>query len=220
MKTVFCLVIVAILIHADATFGQGRYYGYGRGWGGGYGYGYASTAAEGFQRGMADVIRSTGAYNLMTSKAMSNVEDARKKYIKNRVDGTQAYFEMRRMNKAARQAEAGPRPTQQDVIRYAQERAPDRLTASEVDPLTGGIAWPSLLQNEAFKSEREELDELYEKRAGRGSLTSSEVMRANKLISDMDQTLQANVKGIPSQLYSPAKRFLKSLSYESYLRPQ
>lgn len=217
MKTVFCLIVIAILIHADSSFGQRRYGGYGGGWGGEY---HASTAAEGFQRGMADVIRSTGAYNLMTSKAMVNVEDARQQYIKNRVDGTKAYFEMRRINKAAREAEAGPRPTQQDVIRYAQERAPERLTASEVDPLTGGIAWPPLLQENAFKSEREELDELYNKRAARGSLTASEVMQANALINDMEARLQANVKKIPSQLYSPAKSFLKSLSYESYLRPQ
>jgi hypothetical protein len=219
MRTFFCLIAVAILVQAGSSSAQGRYRGYGGygGYGGGY---HASTAAEGFQRGMADVIRSTGAYNLMTSQAMSNVEDARQKYISNRLYGTQTYFEMRKLNKQARAAEAGPRPTQQDVIRYAQERAPNRLTASEVDPLTGSIAWPSLLQEDAFKTEREELEKLYGERAGRGSLTASEVMKANQLIQQMDATLQANVSKVPSLLYSPAKSFLKSLSYEAYLRPQ
>ena len=141
MRTFFCLVVVIILVQADSTFGQRRYRGYGRGYGGG-GY-HASTAAEGFQRGMADVIRSTGAANMMNSEAMINVETARQQYISNRLYGTQTYFEMRRLNKEARAAEAGPRPTQQDVIRYAQERAPNRLSTSEVDPLTGNIAWPS-----------------------------------------------------------------------------
>lgn len=217
MRTFFCLIVVAILVPADESFGQ-RWRGYG-GYGGG-GYRHASTAAEGFQRGMADVVRSTGAYNLMTSEAMINVETARQQYISNRLYGTQTYFEMRRLNKEARAAEAGPRPTQQDVIRYAQERAPNRLTASEVDPLTGNIAWPSLLQEDAFKTEREELEKLYSERAGRGSLSASEVMKANQLIEQMDSTLQANVSKVSSLLYSPAKSFLKSLSYESYLRPQ
>jgi hypothetical protein len=217
MRTFFCLVVVIILVQADSTFGQNRYRGYGGRGGGGY---HASTAAEGFQRGMADVIRSTGAANMMNSEAMINVESARQQYISNRLYGTQTYFEMRRINKEARAAEAGPRPTQQDVIRYAQERAPNRLSTSEVDPLTGGIAWPSLLQEDVFKPERDELEELYSSRATRGSLTASEVMKANEAMERMDTTLQANVGKVSSLLYSPAKSFLKSLSYESYLRPQ
>lgn len=217
MRTFFCLMVVIVFVQCQSTFGQryypGRYGDYGRG-----GYHHASTAAEGFQRGMADVIRSTGAYNLMTSEAMKNVEDARKKYIENRLQGTQTYFEMRKINKQAREAEAGPRPTQNDVIRYAQERSPSRLSASEVDPLTGGIAWPSLLQESAFEMERKRLNEIYEERAGRGSLTASELMEVNRLIASMEEKLQKNYVGkVSSLIYSPAKSFLKSLSYESYL---
>lgn len=222
MRILFCSIFAVIVTQATAGLAQpfGAVYGPGGRYGAtrAYSYHHASTAAEGYQRGMADVIRSTGTYNLLTSEAMKNVEDARKKYIENRLQGTDTYFEMRRLNKQARQAETGPRPTQNDVIRYAQERAPDRLSPSEVDPLTGGIAWPSLLQEDTFKTAREKLNELYEKRAGRGSLTASELNQVSQLIASMDETLQKNYVGrVPPMLYAPAKSFLKSLSYESYL---
>ena len=106
-------------------------------------YHHASTVEEGAARGMADVIRSTGAANLMNSEAAKNIEDARKKYIENRLQATQTYFEMKQINKQARWGNQ-KRPTQADLIRYSQSRLPDRLNHSQLDPLSGVLSWPML----------------------------------------------------------------------------
>ena len=102
-------------------------------WEGG-GYRHASTVEEGAARGMADVIRSAGAANLMNSEAAKNYQDAQKKYIENRMQATETYFEMKRVNKEYRDANREAPPTQDQLIRLSKSRLPDRLGPTSLDP--------------------------------------------------------------------------------------
>src|SRR5690242_11792328 len=61
-------------------------------------YNNASTAAEGLGRGIGDVVRSQGEYNLNTSQAAINLTQARSQEIDNRMQATQTYFAMRNLN--------------------------------------------------------------------------------------------------------------------------
>ena len=47
--------------------------------------GYGGTVEGSFAHGMADIVRSAGEYNLRTSEAYKNYEDARRKNIDNRL---------------------------------------------------------------------------------------------------------------------------------------
>lgn len=183
------------------------------------GYHHASTVEEGVQRGFADVVRSRGLKNLLDSEAAINWEDARRRYMDNRVYGTQKYFEMREINRQARAAERGPRPTMQQLIRYSDARIPDRLESSELDPLIGTINWPGPLRGDDFKADRVALEELYSQRAAQGYLNDEQLMTARKLIDSMNGTLAAKVKAgtISGTPYGEAKSFIRSLSYESVL---
>jgi len=183
--------------------------------------GYADIiGAQGaYQHGFADVVRSSGEYNLMTSEAMMNVEDARKKYIDNRVYGTEKYFEMRDINRRARAAERGPRPTMEDAIRYANIRKPNRLSPSELDPLSGDITWPAALQQEQYRESRDELDKIYAERSEAGYLSADQLARVDSLTKSLLAQLKDNLRSYPPQLYTQAKSFLQSLAYESFLRP-
>jgi hypothetical protein len=97
---------------------------------GGWGYeGGATTAAGSAMNGMASVISSAGDYNLSTSAAAVNMTQAQKQYIENRQSATNAYFEMRAANRAAREAERGPRPTVEQMARIAQAGVPKTLDA-------------------------------------------------------------------------------------------
>ena len=74
MRTLLILVAMSALIAIPQVKAQRYRVG---GWGGpSY---HASTAAEGAARGMADVVRSAGAANLLNSEAAKNYEDARTK---------------------------------------------------------------------------------------------------------------------------------------------
>jgi hypothetical protein len=155
----------------------------------------------------------------MTSEAMKNVEDARKKYIDNRVYGTEKYFEMRRINKMARTAEQGPRPSMEDIIRVSDSRKPNRLSPSELDPLTGKIAWPPILRDAQYEQDRMKLEELYGARAFSGFLTGSQLTEVNSTVGNIEAELKKKISEYPPQSYVQAKSFLRSLAYEATLQP-
>lgn len=218
MRIMLCALGLLLIGGAGNAMAQTGY-GYGNPWGYGSGYHHASTAEEGMARGMADVIRSAGAANLMNSEAAGNWQDARRKDIDNRVYGTEKYFEMRSINKQARAAERGPRPSMEDMIRYSNSRKPNRLSPSELDPLTGHIAWPGILRQSQYEGDRNKLDDLYSVRASNGFLSGDQLMQVDSSVKKIQAELKRNVRNLPPQSYVQAKSFLESLAYESRLQP-
>jgi hypothetical protein len=178
------------------------------GWGPSY---HASTVEEGVQRGFADVVRSQGAANLMNSMAAGNIEDARQKYIENRLQATQTFFDMRRINAESRRSERSMPLSNEAYVRLARQQAPDRLSVSQLDPLTGTITWPAPLRNAAYAENRDQLERLFKERASGVDDNYDEIRAAtatflNKIKTDVS-TFQPND-------YIRARRFLESLSFE------
>jgi hypothetical protein len=168
-------------------------------------------------RGMADVTRSAGAANLMNSQAAGYWQDATRKYIENRDYAAKTYFDMRAQNNAARAAERGPRPTQEDLVRYSQSRMPDRLSPSELDPLTGQIGWPPVLRDDQYKQYRDALETLYDQRSAAGGyLNTSQRAEVKRLTSYMKDDLKQNINAYSSTEYLQAKKFIEGLDYELY----
>ncbi len=206
-------VVACFLTVAVASEVRAQYYSvYGNG-----SYHHASTAAEGFQRGMADVVRSAGAANLMNSEAANNYEDARSKDLDNRLKGTNTYFEMRAANKAYREAEAGPRPTAEDIARYAHASAPKRLDRYELDPVSGQILWPGILRDPLFQEPRTALDTIFAARAANGYVGLSDAGQISTICDSMTQILKAQIKTIPPQIYMSARTFITRVAYEATL---
>jgi hypothetical protein len=183
-------------------------------WGGGGGYHHASTAEEGAARGMADLTRSAGMANLMNSEAAINVETARRQNIENRVYGTEAYFDMRRINREARAAESGPRPTQDDLVRFARARAPSQLSVSDLDPYSGQVSWPPILREEPYAEQRQVVESLFTERAMVGQLTSPQRIQIQQATQAMQNTLRSRINDYPPQDYAQTRAFLRSLSAE------
>ena len=90
--------------------GGGYYGGGGGGWGGG-GWGGGGTIAGSYLQGLGSAIQAAGQYNLMTAQGAVYAEQARSADLDNRMKATETYFQMRQVNRAAREAEHGPRPT-------------------------------------------------------------------------------------------------------------
>jgi len=135
----------------------------------------SATAGESYARGWADVVRAQGQYNLMTSQAMINATTARRQELENNLRQTEVFFERRELNRqrrfgdyperAARNSERAARDAQRMLIRYGQEGRPRRLTARELDPLTGKITWPLFLQGPDYAEQRKIVDAIMHTRA-------------------------------------------------------
>ena len=182
-------------------------------YGGWPGSGGASTAAGSAMNGMASVISAKGDYNLSTSAAAINMTQAQKQEIQNRQQATNTYFEMRATNRAAREAERSPRPTMEQLVRFAHEGMPKPLNSSQVDAVTGGLNWPSALQQSSFDSQRNQVDQLFAARAKYGNLSYSDQLVVRKTVDAMYGELKAQIRDIPPPDYMACRNFLASVTY-------
>lgn len=195
---------------AGLGLGMGGYGGYG-----GYG-GFSSTIGEGYQRGMADVIRSAGAANLMDSQAAQNYQGARSQYLDNVLKGTETFFENRKMAKAYRDAERGPPVSREALYRMAKDAAPKRLSAGEYDPVTGDLSFPVVLQDPVFADACDRLRELFKTRTETGgSIGLKAYLEIESTAKELQTQLEARIRDYPPSAYVQAQNFLRSLAHEA-----
>jgi hypothetical protein len=170
---------------------------------------FSSTYEEGVQRGYADIIRSHGMNNLLTSQAAVQIEQARKAYIENQMKATQTYFEMRRYNTEARRASRSTPLSMEQYVRLARQQAPEPLTTSQLDPLTGAIGWPAPLRQPKYEALRRRIDRLFQDRAT-GYIVYGEIEKA---CQELEALLKEDVMQFPANDYLAAKKFLDSLAW-------
>jgi hypothetical protein len=181
-----------------------------------FGGGHASTAAEGYANGMSNIIQSAGSYNLQTSQAAINVEQARSMNLDNRLKGTQTYFEMRKVNTASRKAEEGSGMSTEDSWRYAQMYVPKRPMPTQLDPVSGKIYWPTMLRDPRYDDYRNKIDQFFVQRevshGGIGYETYTQIVQVTNSLLD---ALKKNIDLYNNGDYVRLKNFVESLAYEA-----
>jgi len=208
------VLFLATLV-ADAQ-AQGDAYAYGFSPYGYYGGGHASTAAEGYANGMSNIIQSAGTYNLYTSEAAKNYEQARSMDLDNRLKGTQTYFEMRKINTASRKAEESPGLSTEDSWRYAQMYVPKRPTPTQLDPVTGKIYWPVMLRDARYDGYRKKIDGLFVQReASHGGIGYETYTQIVEVTNGLLDSLKKNIDQYNNADYVKLKSFVESLAYEA-----
>src|SRR5262249_7215956 len=110
-------------------------------------------------------------------------------------------------------AERGPRLTAEQLARISQEQAPKPLNSMQVDPISGRVAWPALLQDQRYAAERAEVEQVVAKQVTFGGLGLSDQTRAREAIENMFATMKDQVRDVPPQQYTTARTFLRSLMY-------
>ena len=202
-------IVAAVVIHAGVASAQWGGFGFNRG-------GYASTAAQAAAYGMSEMARAQGAENMMNSEAAKNWEEAKTLDIQNRQRWTDAYFDMRKTNREARAAEAGPPVTQEQAIRMARMAAPARLNSTQLDPVTGHISYPIVLMDTPYTVYRDHLDGLFADRAASGgSMSYEKFQEIQTTVSQFTDALKQNVKKYAAGDYGKARTFLDSLANEA-----
>ncbi len=207
----------------SATAAQAQYYsGYygnrpyydgfapgGFGYGGGY---RASTAAEGYARGMAAVIQAQGQKNLLDSAARKNNEEARSAYLDNRVKAVETYWKRREIYNENMEEKLYKESIERQE-RVAQVKLKD-LSTEEVNPTTGAVKWPVLLANQRYDPFRRPMDELMAKRAQYGMLPVEDLIEAQQIIREWRASVTYDKDFFPDALVRDSLRFLIKLNRE------
>ena len=163
---------------------------------------------------MGNLVRSAGYANVMNSIAAQNYEQAYSLDLNNRLMATNTYFEMRRVNKAARAEERDPPATAAELAHYAEVMAPKRLTASQLDPVTGEVKWPTVLNDERYAAMRK-IDQLFSQRQANNGTAAADIGRSTMRSRRCAGPLVKNIRDYSTPAYLEAPKFLDSLQYEA-----
>jgi hypothetical protein len=187
-----------------------------------YGWGYrdnysASTAQEGMARGMAHVVRAAGEATLMRSEALKNIEDARARNLENRLRAAEVYHQRKRVWEARQAAKRKKRrPPATYAFRHNRSSGPQPLSRSQLDPVTGRIQWPVLLQRSEFQTERQALERMFKVWAAQdGVLRPEQLSQVQELGKKLKERIHLMIRAVSSQQYVDASRFLKGLMFEA-----
>jgi hypothetical protein len=212
MKNIICACIIVITLSVSnlnaQNFRRGFYGGYG-------GFNRASTVGESYARGMADLIRSQGLRNLFNSEALINYEEARTKYLENRIKNTETYFQMRSINKEVRKAtDFRNAPTAEEWARMTKELKPKQLSIDDFDPRNSHIKWPIVFRSSLFKADTKKIEKLLAKKPNKDDMDYDDYSKLLSHCNNLKTTLKSQVKKVPANDYIDAKNFIKSLLSE------
>ena len=179
----------------------------------------AAVAAASPNSGVNINVGSQQGSNILDgSKAFINAQTAQAMAFDNRLRGIETFFEGRRINKAARALEDGPRPTLEQVIKYSKLRLPRKLTDDQLDPNTGKITWPYVLTDSIYLEEEQVLQGHFHDRVEEGgSIGFEQGEEVNGSVARITDLMKENVSKYASGKYGEARSFMESLRYEFYL---
>lgn len=165
-------------------------------------YGYGNSYAN----SMANLIRAQ-------SQAALNYEQARGKYIENKQKWTQNYYKMREERQAhLAKAQAEGKHSIETMEAVAKSDIPPLLGSDVLDPVTGRITWPLVLQGADFAAQRTRLEQLFEMRATTGT-GFGHVDQIHAAAMEMTSKLRNRITEIPAKQYIAGRKFLDSLDY-------
>jgi hypothetical protein len=166
---------------------------------------------------MAELIRAEAQGDVLGSQAALTRTEVRSREMDNWKKWVETYFEVKRIHRQAEIAAGGPPPTPANQARWARMERPRRLTAAELEVVHGEIAWPMVLQAQAFAPHRDLLTRCFADRARHGILDLDEYMKSIRTTQIMTEMLKDHIREFPPADYMQARRFLESLAYEARL---
>jgi len=218
------LVLVAFAMTADSQVvgvsgprGNTAYgVGYGTGWWGG-GANFSSTPAEGYARGMSEVIRAQGdAYEAAARGAIS-YEQARASYQENKLRWHEISLQREQMGEQRRaEYAASQRAARERRQASNTQKPPELLSEGQYDRTAGTVHWPELLATDAFKDQRSKLEEALKVKAHTGENFQVNQQIVN-LTQDMQTLLKGRIRDVPPSTYLEARKFLDQLAREARL---
>lgn len=156
--------------------------------------------------GEAEVIRSLGEYNLNTSEAAINVEEARRRAIENRKFRIETRNQLKQAWLERRRAKLSRKPRPQPIREVSRQKPVRKV----MDKTTGLIAWPRVLLAPQFEDFRAEFDGL----AGKPQPGGDFPQDVSELGKQMEAELKLWIGEMPAGDYIDAKKFIIQLVEE------
>jgi hypothetical protein len=175
-------------------------------------YNSASTAAEGYANGAANVIQAQGQRNLSNSQARINNQDAYSMAIDNSTKSVNAFWEQKDIYSQRQQQEFAQIDQKRQA--YLAKHGLGSLTPEEFNRTTGAVYWPKVLEQNQYDQYRKVLDDLLKQRAYNGALTGDQYMQATATSKAWREMLAKQKDVYPAPILSQMIRFVLKVNRE------
>lgn len=177
-------------------------------------YDHASTAAEGYLRGAADLERADGQWLLNYSQACVNMGEAHRRGIENHATSVRSWFQLREENRLRRAAERRPlnvSPGQAYTTKPIKKAAPAQAASVHLDD-DGRLEWPAVLRSRAFATDRGQVEAVLARWFGGKhlSLADRETLQAAR--GSMLVELKSQIQLLPTPDYLAAVKCINTLT--------
>ena len=176
---------------------------------------HASTAAESYARGYAELVRAQAEYNVLTSQARLTMAKARELEMQNRVAQTETYFRLCEMNRDYRHPDTAtetPRPSIAD-------RGPavdDAARTAEGNVQGGGhLVWPEALRDDMFQTYRSAVERVLAQSAYGNAMPKSGRSKITRASRAMTSRLRDRIHEYSAEDYREAQSFLAALCFQA-----
>jgi len=165
----------------------------------------------------ATMITASASANKTNAEALQALEQARSLELDNSLKKAETFYAKKTAHDNYKSlAKPRTRPTPEALLRYSQVSLPQPMKEEELDPVSGKITWPLLLQGEEFSKDRSQIEALFINHLDyNNSSTEAKVLTKN-----MTTKLRSMIREVTGTDYVKAKNFIRSLDYEFQLDPQ
>lgn len=182
------------------------------------GYGLGGYGRGGI--GSMNPVAALGQYDLDTSKAAINYQQAYRESLQNQKLRAQTYFDERKMHAGYRtqQQAQHPHATAQELAAFNQARLPAPLSADQFDPARGVIQWPGIFHRPEFDEHRTKLEGLFRRAAAdphASGLGTQNYRDIEHVVDEMHDQLHSEIAQFAPNEYIAASKFLKSLAHQA-----
>ncbi|KAA5545473.1 hypothetical protein FYK55_07445 [Roseiconus nitratireducens] len=192
--------------------------GYGYGAYGGYGSAYATQPLY----AAATWVRALASANLLNAQAQTEYGQARiqhayadREVMENSVQYQLTRMEKKRINRDYRFGHLHERGRLIREAKLAAHRFDPPVIERPVDPATGQVRWPLLLQTSHFAKARQPIDEVFYQRQVHGQINPDHFLPMRDWIARVKQELRSRMHQYEPEDYVQSRDFLTSLIDEA-----
>lgn len=170
------------------------------------------TIFESHARGLSSLIRAQSLAQIDLAIARSESEQARRMTIENDLIATRAFLEQRQLRDRFREsADNSFYKSKAKLAAYVAKRKLEPLGPDELDPISGEIRWPVLLETQLAAPGPRRIIELFAKRSSQEGISAAESTEAARLLSDWRSGLASLGDEVSKSQLIEAARFLGRL---------
>ncbi|MFH1968351.1 MAG: hypothetical protein ABIJ84_03120 [bacterium] len=164
----------------------------------------------------AALITAIASANETNAKALQGIEQARSLSLDNSLKKAETFYGKKTLRENYMDLrKPRSRPSQEDLRRYSKAAAPDRLNIFEFNPVRAEIYWPPLLKEDQFSEYRLQIEGLFAQYLLDNNREGSIYQEVKELADKMQAELSPLIRDVPTSEYIRARKFLRSIAYES-----